>query len=315
MIAYIIRRLLYMIPVLIMVTMVVFFLLQLTGDPVRMFISAGVDLDAEQIEVMRHELGLDRSLPVQYGMWLGRALTGDLGRSTHTGRLVTDELKARLPVTFQLGIISWIFSGIIAIPLGVIAAIYRGSKLDMFATVTAISGVAVPSFWLGIMLILLFSVTLRWLPTFGWVNLWDNPIESLKYMAMPVLSLSLAGAALNMRQTRSAMLEVLMQDYIRTARAKGLRERTVIWLHALKNACLPVVTQMGLQVGRLFGGTVIIETVFMIPGMGRMMVTAIFGRDFLLVQGGVLIIALFIVFANLATDLLYAYLDPRIRYR
>ena len=313
--AYIIRRLLYMIPVLIMVTMSVFFLLQLTGDPIRMFISTGVDLDAEQIEVLRHELGLDRSLPVQYGMWLGRALQGDLGRSTHTGRLVTDELKARLPVTFQLGIISWIISGIIAIPLGIIAAVYRGSKLDMFATVTAISGVAVPSFWLGIMLILLFSVALRWLPPCGWVNLWDNPIESLRYMAMPVLSLSLAGAALNMRQTRSAMLEVLMQDYIRTARAKGLSERTVIWLHAFKNACLPVVTQMGLQVGRLFGGVVIIETVFMIPGMGRMMVTAIFGRDFLLVQGGVLIIALFIVFANLVTDLLYAYLDPRIRYR
>jgi len=304
-----------MIPVLIMVTMSVFFLLQLTGDPIRMFISTGVDLDAEQIEVLRHELGLDRSLPVQYGMWLGRALQGDLGRSTHTGRLVTDELKARLPVTFQLGIISWIISGIIAIPLGIIAAVYRGSKLDMFATVTAISGVAVPSFWLGIMLILLFSVALRWLPPCGWVNLWDNPIESLRYMAMPVLSLSLAGAALNMRQTRSAMLEVLMQDYIRTARAKGLSERTVIWLHAFKNACLPVVTQMGLQVGRLFGGVVIIETVFMIPGMGRMMVTAIFGRDFLLVQGGVLIIALFIVFANLVTDLLYAYLDPRIRYR
>ena len=304
-----------MIPVLIMVTMSVFFLLQLTGDPIRMFISTGVDLDAEQIEVLRHELGLDRSLPVQYGMWLGRALQGDLGRSTHTGRLVTDELKARLPVTFQLGIISWIISGIIAIPLGIIAAVYRGSKLDMFATVTAISGVAVPSFWLGIMLILLFSVALRWLPPCGWVNLWDNPIESLRYMAMPVLSLSLAGAALNMRQTRSAMLEVLMQDYIRTARAKGLSERTVIWLHAFKNACLPVVTQMGLQVGRLFGGVVIIETVFMIPGMGRMMVTAIFGRDFLLVQGGVLILALFIVFANLVTDLLYAYLDPRIRYR
>ena len=304
-----------MIPVLIMVTMSVFFLLQLTGDPIRMFISTGVDLDAEQIEVLRHELGLDRSLPVQYGMWLGRALQGDLGRSTHTGRLVTDELKARLPVTFQLGIISWIISGIIAIPPGIIAAVYRGSKLDMFATVTAISGVAVPSFWLGIMLILLFSVALRWLPPCGWVNLWDNPIESLRYMAMPVLSLSLAGAALNMRQTRSAMLEVLMQDYIRTARAKGLSERTVIWLHAFKNACLPVVTQMGLQVGRLFGGVVIIETVFMIPGMGRMMVTAIFGRDFLLVQGGVLIIALFIVFANLVTDLLYAYLDPRIRYR
>jgi len=304
-----------MIPVLIMVTMLVFFLLQLTGDPIRMFISTGVDLDPEQIEVLRHKLGLDRPLPVQYGMWLGRVLKGDLGRSTHTGRRVVDELKARLPVTFQLGIISWICSGIIAIPLGVIAAIFRRSKLDMFATVTAISGAAVPSFWLGIMLILLFSVKLGWLPPCGWVNLWDNPIESLKYMAMPVLSLSLAGAALNMRQTRSSMLEVLRQDYIRTARAKGLRERSVIWVHALKNACLPVVTQMGLQVGRLAGGTVIVETVFMIPGMGRMMVTAIFGRDFLLVQGGVLTIALFIVFANLATDLLYAYIDPRIRYR
>lgn len=303
-----------MVPVVILVTTVVFCLIILTGDPVRAIVGVGETLTPKQIEIIRHELGLDRPIPVQYVAWLGKVLQGDLGRSNVNGRLVTEELKTRLPVTLQLGIAAWLFSVLIAIPAGIISAVRRGSKLDTFATVITIGGVAVPSFWLGIMLILLFGVTLGWLPTFGFVNIWDNPIESLQRLVLPAFSMGLLLAALNMRQTRSAMLEVLAQDYIRTARAKGLRELTVIWVHALKNALLPVVTLMGLQIGRLFSGAVIIEMLFAIPGMGRLLVYSIFLHDFPVVQACVLIIALAVLFANLATDLLYAYLDPRIRY-
>jgi peptide/nickel transport system permease protein len=313
--AYVIKRLLQMIPVVILVTMITFSLLLLTGDPVRAIIGVGESLDAEQIAAMEHQLGLDRPIPVQYISWLGKVLQGDFGRSNHTKRLVTDELKVRLPITLQLGIVAWLFSVLLAIPAGIISATRRGSKLDIFATVMTIGGVAVPGFWLGIMLILLFGVTLGWLPTYGFVNFFDNPVQFLRHIALPAFSMGLAGAALNMRQTRSAMLEVLMQDYIRTARAKGLRERTVIWVHALRNALLPVVTLMGLQIGRLFGGAVIIETIFAFPGMGRLMVYSIFLHDFPVVQACVLIVALTVLFANLATDLIYAYLDPRIRYQ
>jgi peptide/nickel transport system permease protein len=186
--------------------------------------------------------------------------------------------------------------------------------MDLMATVATMAGVAIPSFWLGIMLILLFSVQVRWLPVFGFVSFFSNPVEGFRHLVLPAFSLGLGAAALNMRQTRSAMLEVLSQDYIRTARAKGLHERTVVWRHAFRNASLPVVTLMGLQIGRLLGGAVIIERLFGIPGMGRLMVDSIFFADFPVVQACVLIIALCVVLANLATDLLYAYLDPRIRY-
>jgi peptide/nickel transport system permease protein len=182
------------------------------------------------------------------------------------------------------------------------------------ATILSMSGVAIPGFWLGIMLILLFGLVLEWLPTHGFVSLFEDPIEGIRHLILPALSMGLAGAALNMRQTRSAMLEVLAQDYVRTARAKGLKESRVIWIHALKNSLLPVVTIMGLQIGRLFGGTVIIETLFAIPGMGRLMVDSIFYRDFPVVQACVLIVAVTVLVANLITDILYAYLDPRIHY-
>jgi len=314
MMAYVIKRLLQMVPVVILVTMAVFVLLLLTGDPVRAIIGVGEALDEEQIEAMRRQLGLDRPIPVQYAAWLGNVVQGDFGRSNHTKRLVIDEIKARLPVTLQLGFAAWLFSVVIALPAGIISATRRGSKLDITATVITIGGVAIPGFWLGIMLILLFSVTLRWLPTYGFVSFFDNPIQCLRHLALPAFSMGLAAAALNMRQMRSAMLEVLAQDYIRTARAKGLSEGTVVWVHALKNAFLPVVTLMGLQIGRLFGGAVVIETLFAIPGMGRLMVQSIWMHDFPVVQACVLIVALAVLFANLATDLFYAYLDPRIKY-
>ena len=312
--AYVIRRLLQAVPVIILVTLMVFLLLHLTGDPIALMASGGEALDPQQREALRKELGLDKPILVQYGVWLGKVVQGDFGRSTKTQRLVTDELKVRLPVTAELGVISWVFSIIIALPAGVVSAVRRGSKVDILATVLTMAGVAIPGFWLGIMLILLFSVQLGWLPAFGFVSHFANPIDGFKHLVLPAFSLGLGAAALNMRQTRSAMLEVLSQDYIRTARAKGLHERAVIWVHAFKNASLPVVTLMGLQIGRLLGGAVIIERLFAIPGMGRLMVDSIFFADFPVVQACVLIVALCVVLANLATDLLYAYLDPRIRY-
>ncbi len=312
---YILKRILQMIPVLLVVTALVFSLLLLIpGDPVRAIIGVGEALDEEQMEAMRIRLGLDKPIPVQYVKWLGKAVRGNFGQSNHTNQDVMYEIKNRLPVTIQLGLAAWIISIIIAIPSGIISAVKRGTKTDFAATVLSMGGVAIPGFWLGIMLILLFGVVLEWLPTHGFVSLFEDPIKGIRHLILPAVSLGLAGAALNMRQTRSAMLEVLAQDYVRTARAKGLKERRVIWIHALKNSMLPVVTIMGLQIGRLFGGTVIIETMFAIPGMGRLMVDSIFRKDFPVVQACVLIVAVTVLVANLITDIIYAYLDPRIHY-
>jgi peptide/nickel transport system permease protein len=227
---------------------------------------------------------------------------------------VIDELRTRAWVTLQFGIAAWVLAVLIAVPAGIISAVYRGRALDYIATLISIGGVAIPNFWFGIMAILVFGVYLGWLPAQGYVNIFEDPIEGLRHMILPVFALGITSCALIMRQTRSAMLEVLAQDYVRTARAKGMPERVVIGVHALRNALLPVVTVFGLQTGRIFAGAVVIETVFGIPGMGNFMVLAIFARDFMVVQGGVLIMALAVLSANLFTDLLYAWLDPRIRY-
>lgn len=312
--AYILRRLLNTVIVVILVTMLTFSLLLLIGDPVTAFMVSGEAKDPVQMENLRHELGLDKPIPVQYISWLGKVIRGDFGRSVFTQRRVIDELAARLPVTLQLGAVGLIIGIVIALPTGIISAYRRGSKLDIAATVFAMGGVAVPEFWLGIMMILLFSVVLGWLPAFGFVNLWDDPVEGLRHLILPAMTLGGAMAAVNMRQIRSAMLEVLAQDYIRTARAKGLQERTVILVHALKNALLPVVTLVGLLLGRIIGGAVVVETMFSIPGVGRLLVFSIFSYDFPVVQACILLIALAICIANLVVDLAYAWLDPRIRY-
>jgi peptide/nickel transport system permease protein len=311
---YVLKRFFGMIPVLIIVTMAVFLLIQLTGDPVRALMGTGEVLDPEQMAYLRHEMGLDRPIPVQYAVWLGKAVRGDLGRSNITNRTVVSELSVRLPVTLELGIAAWLFSIIIAVPAGVVSAMRRGAKLDFFATVTTIGGVALPDFWVGMMLILIFGVQLHWLPTVGFVSIFDNPIQGLRHLVLPACCLGLSAAGVNMRQTRSAMLEVLSMDYVRTARAKGLSEWRVILVHALRNALLPVVTISGMQIGRIFGGAVVIETLFAIPGMGRLMVDSIFNSDIPIVQGCILVLTLAVVLANLVTDITYHYLDPRIRY-
>ena len=312
---YILRRLLQMIPVLLMVTMLVYgLMLAIPGDPARALIGPGESLDEEQLALIRREHNFDKPMVVQYAIWLGRALQGDLGRSTQNRRPVSEELATRAAVTLQFGIVAWVMAVVIGVPAGIVSAVYRGKTLDYVATILSISGVAIPNFWLGIMSILLFGVILGWFPTQGYVDIFEDPVEGLRHMVLPAFALGITSWALIMRQSRSAMLEVLAQDYVRTARAKGLRNSQVIWIHALRNALLPVVTVFGLQTGRIFAGAVVIETLFGIPGMGQFMVQAIFARDFMSVQGAVLIMALAVLAANLLTDLAYAWLDPRIRY-
>ena len=313
--SYVVRRLLQMIPVLAIITFIVYALMfAIPGDPARALVGPGESLDEEQLEIIRKEHNLDKPVIVQYGLWLTRALRGDFGRSTQNYRPVAEELKDRVQVTLQFGIVAWLLAVLIGVPAGIVSAVYRGKPVDFIATVLSIAGVAIPNFWLGIMSILLFGVILGWLPTQGYVDIFEDPAEGFRHMILPAFALGITSWALIMRQSRSAMLEVLTQDYVRTARAKGMRPRSVVWVHALRNALLPVVTVFGLQTGRIFAGAVVIETLFGIPGMGQFMIQAIFARAFQSVQGAVLLMALAVLFANLITDLVYAWLDPRIRY-
>jgi peptide/nickel transport system permease protein len=312
---YLFRRLLYFIPVIFLVTVVVFSItMLLPGDPAMAFLGEANMRDKVAYEAMRKELGLDRPLPVQYVRWLGKALQGDLGRSVRTHEAVTAALAARLPVTLELAAVSLGIALLIAIPVGIVSATRPNSKLDTVATVVAVSGVALPEFFVGILLIYLFAVGLQLLPPSGFVpfsvGLWPN----LKSILLPALSLGLALNAVTMRQVRASLIEVMGEDYITVARAKGLSEGTVIRVHALKNAMIPVITVIGLQVGRLFGGTVVVETIFAFPGMGRLAADSIFFRDFPALQGVVLVMALAVLVCNLMTDVLYAYVDPRIRF-
>ncbi len=311
---YIIRRIFNMVIVILLVSFISFSLILLLGDPVTALTGVGEALDEQQLENRRIELGLDKPIPVQYIIWVSKAVRGDLGRSVLTKRRVSEELMQRLPVTIELGTAAFLIGVIIAIPTGIISATRRGSKLDLVSTIFAISGAAMPQFWLGIMLILLFSVVLGWLPTYGFISVFEEPLNGLKHLILPAVSLGAGMAAVNMRQIRSAMLEVLAQDYIRTARAKGLRERSVIIIHAFRNASLPVITLMGLLIGRIVGGAVIIESMFSIPGVGSLLVFSIFSYDFPVTQACILLLATTVCVANLVVDIAYGYLDPRIKY-
>ena len=313
---YIVRRLIIMAPVLLLLSIVIFVLVRIVpNDPIWAMVGEGSDmLTADRQAALRHELGLDRSLPVQYFNWVKGLAIGDWGNSFRTKRPVVQELATRLPYTLQLAAIAFVVSVVIGVSAGVIAALKRNSLADMMATGVAMFGVAVPEFWLALMMILLFGVVLGWLPVFGGKLIWDEPVAGLKHLILPVVALGLGGAATLMRQTRSAMLEVMGEDYIRTARAKGLAERRVVWLHALKNSLLPVVTILGIRLGHIIGGAVIIETMFSWPGVGRLAVTALKASDYPVVQVVVVMSAIVILVANLLTDIAYAYLDPRIRY-
>jgi peptide/nickel transport system permease protein len=313
--SYLLRRLLYFIPVIFLVTVVVFAItMLLPGDPALAFLGEGSIRDKVAYETMRQELGLDRPLPVQYALWLGKALHGNLGRSVRTHEAVTDALAARLPVTIELAAAALAIALAIAIPVGILSATRPNSPMDTAATVLAVSGVALPEFFVGILLIYLFAVGLRILPPSGFVPLSAGLWPNLRSILLPALSLGMTLNAVTMRQVRASLIEVMREDYVTVARAKGVSEGSVIRTHALKNALIPVITVIGLQVGRLFGGTVVVETIFAFPGMGRLAADSIFFRDFPALQGVVLVMALSVLLCNLLTDVLYAYVDPRIRY-
>lgn len=313
MLAYTIRRLLLTIPVMLLVATAVFLLLHLTpGDPVGVML--GTDASEAQRLAVRKELGLDRPLPVQYAEWLSRAVRGDLGRSLFLDQPVTRALLDRVQPTLLLTVMSSLVAVIIGLPTGVLAARRRGSFLDLGVMGIAMLGISMPTFWLGLNLILLFAVKLRWLPVAGYEPLSSGLWSSLRYLILPSVTLGAAQGALLARMTRSMMLDVLNQDYIRTARAKGLVERSVVVRHALRNAFIPLLTVIGLTFAVLIGGAVVTEQIFNIPGVGRLLILAIGRRDFPLVQGAVLIIAALYVLINLVVDLLYAVVDPRIRH-
>ena len=301
---YIARRILFLLPVLVGVSFIVFSLLYIThGDPARMVL--GDQATEEAVQEFRNKEGLNDPFLVQYGRYVYKALQGDIGRSYMTRRPVSDEILSAFPSTIKLAALSMVIAILLGIPFGIISAIRQYSLFDSVTMIFAMVGLSMPVFWLGILLILFFSVQLRWLPSSGF--------DSLAAMILPSITLAAQSVAIVTRMTRSSMLEVVRQDYIRTARAKGQKESVVIWRHALGNALIPVVTVVGLQFGHLLGGAVLTESIFSIPGVGRLMVEAIKMRDYPLVQGGVLYIAIAFSLVNLLVDLVYAWVDPRIK--
>jgi peptide/nickel transport system permease protein len=293
----------------------VFGLMQfLPGDVVDSLLGSEGSLDPQQRATLYRLLGLDAPIHIQFLRWLGGLLRADLGVSLRTSDSVTGLILARVGVTTELALLSVCLSAILAIPLGVLAAVRRNGVADLLAHLVGLIGLSFPNFWLATMLLLVASLYWKWQPSMIWVSPFEQPWANLQQMLLPVISLSAALMAVVMRMTRSSMLEVLGRDYIRTARAKGLREKVVLGRHALKNAAIPVLTVMGLQLGYLLGGAVVIEQVFGLPGIGWLILNGIFQRDYPVVQGGVLFVAVVFVLINLFIDLLYAYVDPRIRY-
>jgi peptide/nickel transport system permease protein len=301
------------VPVAILVTIINFALLRLApGDPVVTF--AGDVRDPEILNEMRHQLGLDQPLPIQYVAWLQHTLEGDLGRSIRTHQQVREAIVERLPATLELTITALLISVSIGMVVGILSALKRNSAFDLLATSVTIAGVSTPNFFLGLMLILMFSLVFRIFPPGGYTPAIDNPFENLRRLVLPALTLSAATLAVNMRQVRSSLLEVFGQDYIQTARAKGLGEQSVVIRHALKNALIPVVTVIGLQVGALIEGAVITEQIYSWPGVGKLVVDSLFGRDYPVVQAVVLLSALSYMLVTLGVDIIYGWLDPRISY-
>lgn len=332
--AYTVRRLLSLIPVLIGISLLVFLFLHLIpGDPAVVLL--GERASTEQVAALREKLGLNQPLYVQYFLFMRDLLRGDLGSSVFNLLPIRDQLATRWPATFELAIAAMLIAVLIGIPLGILAAVRKNSAADNFSTIFSLVGVSMPVFWLGLLLIYLFAVNLQWLPPSGRISVesggafksitgfyvLDSIIqrrsfaEVVAHLILPALTLGTIPLAILTRITRGAMLEVLSQDYVRTARAKGLNERIVVWQHALKNALLPVVTIIGLQFGALLGGAILTETIFSWPGIGSWIYEGILNRDYPVVQGGVIFVALIFVIVNLLVDLSYALLDPRIQYR
>lgn len=313
---YILQRVIQMIPVMLLASIISFSIIfLLPGDPALLILGDQLASDRTVYEAKRAELGLDRPLPIQYLDWLGKTVRGDLGISNRDRQPVVQGMRERLPITLQLAVMSMALAIVIAIPAGIISALRPNSKWDIASSLVAFGGIAIPNFWFGILLIYLFAVILRWLPPSGYVPFTQDPVQNLTRMLMPALTLGLGLSAVLMRQTRSSLLEVLHQDYMTTARAKGLAQKVIVLRHALKNGLIPVVTVLGLQLGLVFGGSVITESIFSIPGIGRWAVDSITTRDFPVVQAVSLVMAIGVLLANLLADIAYAYIDPRIHYR
>lgn len=313
MFVFFIRRLVTLVPTLVFVSMLIFGLQQLLpGDPAQ--ILAGEDQNPELIAQLRLKLHLDKPLPVQYGYWMVGVLQGDLGESARTQQPVLELLLQKLPVTLELAFLSMLIALLIGLPAGVISAVKRGTVWDHGATVLGLSGLSMPNFWLGILMILLFSVELGWLPASGYVSPFENLKDNLASMIMPAFVLGSGIAAVLMRHTRSSMLQVLAADYVRTARAKGLRERVVVMKHALRNALTPVITLGALELGTLLSGAVLTEQVFTIPGFGKLIIDSVFNRDYAVVQGVVLVTATAYILLNLLADMAYFVFNPRLRH-
>lgn len=310
----VLRRLAATIPVLLFVTAGVFALIHLTpGDPIDAMMAESVDATVK--ETLRRDLGLDRPIHVQYVAWMGRLLRGDLGRSIRNQEPVIENVGRRIRPSLQLAALAMVIAVVVAFPVGILSAARRNTPIDGAGSAFSLFGICMPNFLLALLLIFLFGVTLRWLPISGYTDPLEEPVRGLRSLLLPAITLGLALAAVITRTLRSSMLEALSEDYVRTARAKGLSEWRVIRVHVLKNALIPVVTVLGLQLGTLIGGAVITEYVFALPGVGRLVVDAVFARDYPLVQGVVLLIAIGYIVSNLAVDVLYGVIDPRIRYR
>lgn len=311
---YLASRVLALVPVLLGILALVFLLIRLIpGDAVQLFLGTQVEMTPAQMVELRRFFGVDKPIPVQFVDYLVRIVRGDFGVSLRTARPVLPDILTRLPLSFQLATLSLAIALLIAIPLGIVSALARNSASDVAARIGGLLGLSIPNFWLGAMLILVFSRFLH-VPLGQYVPLSQNPFGTLRSLVLPAVALGMAIAAVLMRHTRSSLLEVLGQEYVRTAHGKGLRTQAVMLRHALPNAMIPVITVLGFQMGYLLGGTVVIEEIFALPGMGRLVLQAIFQRDYPVVQGVVLVIAFLFVLINMIVDVLYAWIDPRIRY-
>ena len=317
---YILRRVLLMIPLLVGVSIVVFAMVRiLPGDVATLMVAGGQDSGAssrneETIQAIRRSLNLDQPLHVQYAIWLGQVARGDLGQSYWTKRPIVDEIGRALPVTVELAVLSVLISVLVGLPLGIVSAVRQDTALDYTARLFSIGALSLPDFWIGTMLVLFPLLWFGWIPTIRYTPLLVDPWANIQQMVFPALALGVHNSGPIMRITRSSMLEVLRQDYVRTAWAKGLREAQVVWGHALKNASIPVLSLIGVRLGRLLGGTVVLEQIFVLPGLGLLVLGAITERDYPLLQGVVILFAAIFLVVNLIVDMIYAWLDPRIRF-
>jgi peptide/nickel transport system permease protein len=316
--AYIIRRLLMALVIIVIVTLIVFFAMRLLpGDPLIIYLGQQASqgtISQEQLEALRVEYGLDKPLMVQYGHWAWGLLHGNLGTSIYYHENVGVLMRERFPITLHLGVLALLLNVVVGVLMGLAAAIRRGTWIDAVSTFLANIGVCIPIFWLALLLIYLFGLQLHWLPIAGYTPPFEDFWLNTRQIIMPVFCMAIGGLSTTARLTRSSMLEVTRQDYIRTAWSKGLRERSVIMRHALKNGLIPIVTVLGMGIGMVFAGSVIIETIYAIPGIGRLLVTSLFAQDYVVIQSGTLVIAMIVILSNLFVEISYVWLDPRIRY-